>query len=296
MNDKQIRWRSLLFVPATSDRFVQSAIKQRADALQIDLEDSIPFADKQQARENVHKISEKFAKAGFDVVVRINRSWRHAVRDLEHSVSRHVKAICLPKVPDAGYVQSIAEVIGELEQENGLEQGAIRLITMVEDARGLSNINEIAAADARVCALIVGAEDLAASLQSAVCPDALYVPNMLAVIACRKAGILPIGFVGSIADFNDEEAFRTKIRQARSMGFEASFCIHPKQVDIVNETFMPDASEIAHARTIMEEYEKHAGLGKGAFTVNGRMVDMPVLLQARNIMDKVRMYNRADCP
>lgn len=283
-------WRSILFVPATSERFINSALKQKADVLQIDLEDSVVAQDKAFAREQVPVIAKKFVDAGFDVSVRINRPWRMTVKDLEHAVCEHVTAICLPKVPHAHYIHSIAEILLELETEQGLAPGHTKIIAMIEDPEGLVNVNEIAVAHPRVCGLIVGAEDLAVSLHSAVTYDVLYMPNMQALIACRKAGIKPIGFIGSVADFKDEAEFRKKIIHAKTLGFEAAFCIHPKQVDIVNEVMLPSVQEIEYAQQMVEEYEHQKRLGKGAFTFRGRMVDLPVILQQQQVLEKARAY------
>lgn len=277
-------WRSILFVPAVSERFVESAFKQPADLLQIDLEDSVGPAQKEDARARVGGIADGFAAAGRDVSVRVNRPWRMLVRDLEATVRKSVLAITLPKVPDASFVQSVAEVLAELEREQGLPPGYTRIIAMVEDAEGLANVNEIAAAHTRVVGQIVGAEDLAVSMRMAVDADSLYLPNVMVVAAARRAGIMPIGFIGSVADFKDQDAFRARIRRARKLGFESAFCVHPTQVPIINEEFAPSAAEVDYARGLVAEFEREVQSGRAAFTYKGRMVDLPVVDQARQVL------------
>ena len=277
-------WRSILFVPAVSDRFVESALKQEADVLQIDLEDSVGPDQKEFARARVAAIADRFALAGRQVTVRVNRPWRLLVRDLEAVVRPSVLAVALPKVPDAAFVQSVSEVLDELEHENRMVRGHTRIIAMVEDAQGLAAMNEIAAAHPRVIGLIVGAEDLAVSLQMSVDDDGLYVPNVMAVAAARRAGVLPIGFIGSVADFKDQDRFGARIRRARKLGFESAFCVHPSQVPILNEEFAPSAAEVAHAEAVIAAYEAQMSSGKAAFSFNGRMVDLPVVDQARQIV------------
>jgi citrate lyase subunit beta/citryl-CoA lyase len=277
-------WRSILFVPAISDRFVESAFRQPADVLQIDLEDSVGPAQKEQARARAGGIADRFAAAGRDVTVRVNRPWRMLVRDLEAIVRPSVKAIALPKVPDAAHVQHVAEVLAELEHEAGMPIGHTRIITMVECAEGMTNLNAIAAAHTRVVGQIVGAEDLAVSLRIAVDDDALYVPNVQNVVAARRAGILPIGFIGSVADFKDPEAFRVRIRRARRLGFESAFCVHPTQVPIINEEFAPSAAEVDYARGMITEFEAQVASGRAAFTYQGRMVDLPIVDQMRMVL------------
>ena len=175
------------------------------------------------------------------MVVRINRPWRMAVRDIEASVGPAVVALNLPKVPDAGHVRAVAEILDELEAERGLAPGHTRLVVMIETAEGLINMAAIAAASERVVALTVGAEDLALDMGMRPIADALYVPNVQAVAAARAAGILPIGYVGTVADYEDEARYRETAERARRLGFAGGFCIHPKQVPILNAAFSPSA-------------------------------------------------------
>jgi len=279
-------WRSILFVPATNERFVESALRQPADALQIDLEDSIGPDQKEEARQRVATIADRFEQAGYDVVVRVNRAWRLLVRDLEASVRPSVRAVTVPKVPDASMVRAVADILLELETAAGLAPGHMRIIAMIEDAEGLHNMADIARAHPRVQAIIVGAEDLAVSMRMSVADDGLYVPNVMAVAAARRAGVSPLGFIGSVADFKDEDDFRLRMERARRLGFEGTFCIHPKQVPIANAAFAPDAGEVNHARELLAEFDAQLAAGRAAFAFKGRMVDLPVVEQARVLMGR----------
>lgn len=277
-------WRSILFVPALSDRFVESALRQPADALQIDLEDSIGPDDKARARDAAPAIAQRFARAGFDVLVRVNRPWRLLVRDLEAVVAREVHAITLPKVPDAAFVREVAQVIDELERDRGLASGHTRLVAMIECPEGLAQIDAIAAAHPRVVALIIGAEDLALTLQCAVDDEALLGPNQRAVFAARRAGVMPLGFVGSVADYADLDAFRVRIERARRLGFDGGFCVHPRQVAVMNQAFAPTPAEVARAQALVAAFEAQQAQGRAAFAFEGRMVDRPVVDQARAVL------------
>lgn len=279
-------WRSILFVPATNERFVESALRQPADALQIDLEDSIGPDQKDEARRRVAVVADRFEQAGYDVVVRVNRAWRLLVRDLEASVRASVRAVTVPKVPDAAMVRAVADILLELETAAGLAPGHTRIIAMIEDAEGLHNMADIARAHSRVQAIIVGAEDLAVSMRMSVADDGLYVPNVMAVAAARRAGVSPLGFIGSVADFKDEDEFRLRLERARRLGFEGTFCIHPKQVPIANAAFAPDAGEVNHARELLAEFDAQLAAGRAAFAFKGRMVDLPVVEQARVLMGR----------
>lgn len=279
-------WRSMLFVPASSDRFLESALKRPTDAIQLDLEDSVAPDLKDSARARIGALADRAASAGYDVIVRINRPWRMMVRDIEACVRQSVQALTLPKVPDGSFIRAVAEILDECELEAGLPRGHTRLIAMVEDAEGLHNMDGIAQAHPRVCAMIVGAEDLAVSMRMAVDPDGLYVPNVMAVAACRRAGIAPIGFVGSVADFADKDKFRETVQRAARLGFEGAFCIHPSQVEATNEAFSPPEASVKRARALLETFDAECKAGRAACTFEGRMVDAPVAMQARLILER----------
>lgn len=278
-------WRSMLFVPALNDKFIEGAPRRGADCIQIDLEDSIPPDLKDEARSRVATVAALLAGHGLDVVVRINRPWRIAVRDLEASVGPHVMAINLPKVPNAAHVRAVGEILAELEQAAGLPTGHTRIVAMIETAEGLLDIAAIAAAP-RVVAITVGAEDLSVSMGMEPVEDALYVPNVQAVAAARAAGVLPIGYVGSVANYADREAYRRTAERARALGFAGGFCIHPDQVPILNAAFSPRPEEVAAAHELIAAYEKALSEGKGAIAYKGAMVDQPVIDRARLLLQR----------
>lgn len=279
-------WRSMLFVPALNDRFIEGAPRRGADCIQVDLEDSIPPDLKDKARDRVAAVAGALAVQGLDVVVRINRPWRLAIRDLEASVGPHVVAINLPKVPNAAHVRAVAEILDELEPAAGLVIGHTKLVVMIETAEGLLDMPAIAAASPRIVALTVGAEDLSASMGMQPTEDALYVPNVQAVVAARAAGILPIGYVGSVANYADREAFRRTAERARDLGFVGGFCIHPDQVPILNAAFSPRPEEVAAANELIAAYTTAQAEGRGAIAWKGAMVDQPVIDRARLLLQR----------
>jgi citrate lyase subunit beta/citryl-CoA lyase len=187
-------WRSLLFVPVTG-----------ADAIILDLEDNVAASEKERARAFVPEAAEIVSRGAADVVVRINRPLRLAVRDIEASVGPGVLALALPRVDSPEHVRLLAEIIDEVEAERGMAPGTTRLIAMVETAAAFFRIAEIARAHPRLCALNLGVEDFA--LSAGILPDAegLFMPKQM-VIAARAAGIMPLGFVGTVADFTTSRA------------------------------------------------------------------------------------------
>ena len=274
-------WRSLLFVPVTQRRFVDGAARRGADAIIIDLEDSVAASEKERARGLVPEAAAIVSRGRADVVVRINRPLRMAVRDIEASVGPGVLALALPKTDSAEHVRLIAETVDEVEAERGMPPGATRLIAMAETADAFFHLVEIALAHSRLCALTLGAEDFATSAGIMAEPEALTMPKQMAVFAARAAGIMPLGFIGSIAEFHNLDAFRQTIRRSRRFGFIGASVIHPSQVRILNEEFRPTFDELQHARRVLTAYDTALADGVGAVTVDGKMIDVPVVKRAR---------------
>jgi citrate lyase subunit beta / citryl-CoA lyase len=279
-------WRSLLFVPVTAKRFVDGAARRGADAIILDLEDSVASSEKERARTLVPEAAEIVSRGGADVVVRINRPPRLAVRDIEAAVGRRVLALALPKTDSAEHVQLLAEIVDEVEAERGLAPGTTRLIAMVETAAAFFRLAEIARAHPRLCALNLGAEDFATSAGIMAEPEALTMLKQMAVFAARAAGIMPLGFIGSIAEFHDLDGFRRTIRRSRRFGFIGASVIHPSQVPILNEKFRASAEEVDHARRVVAAYDKALAEGVGAVTVDGKMIDVPVVDRARLLLER----------
>ena len=279
-------WRSLLFVPVTAKRFVDGAARRGADAIILDLEDSVAASEKERARGLVPEAAEIVARGGADVVVRINRPWRQCVRDIEAVVGPRVLALALPKVDSAEHVRMVAEVVDELEAERGIVPGTTRLIAMVETAAALFRIAEIARAHSRLVGLNVGAEDFA--LSAGILPEAegLFMPKQLCVFAARAVGIMPLGFIGTVAEFRDLDGFRQTIRRSRHLGFVGAAVIHPSQVPVLNEEFRPSAQELDQARRVVAAYDKALAEGVGAVTVDGKMIDVPVVERARLLLER----------
>ncbi|MGY9001667.1 MAG: HpcH/HpaI aldolase/citrate lyase family protein [Rhodospirillales bacterium] len=275
-------WRSLLYVPVNVDRFVDKAHTRGADAVLLDLEDSIAPSEKASARKCIKAAALKVGQAGADVAIRINRPWRMAIQDLEAAVIEEIDALVLPKVNSPEQVLAISEVVTELEHERGLEVGRLKYFILVETPEGILRMAETAKADPRIVAISVGGEDLSAAASMASNDDSLYASNMHCVMCARAAGILPLGFVGSIAEFNDTAAFQAMIERSRRLGFEGSAAIHPNQVKILNQVHRPNEAEVEKARGIIEAYNEAYERGLGAIQFEGIMIDVPVVERARN--------------
>ncbi|MBV9250895.1 MAG: CoA ester lyase, partial [Acetobacteraceae bacterium] len=244
MRDDLPVWRSLLFVPVTAEKFVRTGADRGADGIILDLEDAVAPAQKDHARTLIEGAIPQVARKGADVLVRVNRPWRLLVRDLEAAVVQRVSALMLTKVDSPEHVCAVADVVNELENERGLKPGAIKFVVLVETAAGFLRIDAIARSHSRVVALSLGTEDFTADVGMLPDPEGLLYPKQHTVFAARAAGILPMGFVGSIADFRDQDAFRAIVRRSKRLGFTGASAIHPLQVSVLNEEFSPSDAEV----------------------------------------------------
>jgi len=285
-------WRSMMFVPVNVPKFVEGAHARGADAIILDLEDSILPKDKEHARTLVAEAAAKVSRSGADVLVRINRPWRLCVRDLEAVVDARIDAIMLPKTESAQHVQMVAEVLDEIEAERGLANGHTRIVAMIETVTAFFRVQEIAASHPRVVALTLGSEDFA--LAAGMVPEAegLFYPKQQIVLAARAAGILPLGFIGTVADYKDLEAFRATVRRSRRIGFTGASVVHPSQIPILNEEFRPSPDEVEKARRIVSAFEAAANAHAGAIEVDGKMVDIPIVERARRTLERHEAIER----
>ncbi|MEC7301322.1 MAG: CoA ester lyase [Pseudomonadota bacterium] len=279
-------WRSLLYVPVNVPKFVDKAHTRGADAVQLDLEDSVPNSQKAEARKMVQEAADIVSQAGADVVVRINQPLRHAVPDIEACISPRIAALALPKCNSAGHIRLLAEMVEELEEERGMVAGHTKFLTMVETADAFFELRDIAKAHPRVVVLMLGGEDFALSLHMEPTPETMLYPKQHAVIAARAAGILPYGIIGTVADYSDHEAYKAMVRKSAKFGFEGASCIHPAIVPMLNEGFTPAKEDEDLARRIVDAWDENEADGRGSFELEGKMIDVPVVLRAQRVIAK----------
>jgi citrate lyase subunit beta/citryl-CoA lyase len=277
-------WRSLLYVPANVEKYVDKAHTRGADCIQVDLEDSVPPSEKDRARTLVPGIAARVRRGGADVVVRINRPLPLAVRDLEASVGPDVDGIAVTKAQGADHLRLLDELVGELEVKRGLPIGHTRFIAMVETPGAFFRMAEIAGAVGRLAAMNIGGEDFA--LENGMDPveETLQMPKQQMIFAARSAGLMPLGFIASLAGFGDWGAFRAMVRRSRQFGFMGAGCIHPGQVRIVNEEYTPSPEEVAYARRVVEVDARALAGGRASFALDGKMIDIPVVVRAERLL------------
>ena len=159
---------------------------------------------------------------------------------------------------------------------------------MIESPGALRKAAKIGACSTRIISMSLGGEDYATEMHAPPDPDTLELPKLLCLMAAREARVMPIGYLGTVADYTDLEAVRTALARSRKFGFEGASCIHPAIVPLLNETFTPSQDEIARAERIVTEYAAAQVAGKGAITIDGKMVDVPVANRAKHLLARHR--------
>jgi citrate lyase subunit beta/citryl-CoA lyase len=282
----QPTWRSLLYVPVTSERFVEKAHTRGADAIILELEDAVAASEKDRARTLVADAAPLVARGGGDVLVRINRPWRLALPDVEAAVGPNVRGLVLPKVDTAAHVVALAEVVGEVEAERGLPHGHTVFFARIESPAGLLDAPAIAAAHPRVVAVGLGSTDYTIAAGMAPGGTGNLIASFHVVNAAVAAGRVPLGLVSTITDFGDLDGFRRTAEQSRALGLRGAPCVHPAQVAVLNDVFAPTADELERAERLVAEYERALEEGVGAITVDGEFVDVPIYEQAKRLLTR----------
>lgn len=281
-------WRSLMFCPANAQRFVDKAHTRGADAIILDLEDSVSVGEKAAAREGVAQAALIVGQGGADVLVRINRELHWAVPDIAAAVGPAVTGLVLPKVMGPEHVRLLSEVVATHEQAQGLPLGHTRFVALVESAAAVEHMGAIARSDPRMVAMAVGGEDLSTDLDAEPSADSLYVAKMLGVHAARAAGILPLGVLASVAGVADSEPYSAMLARSRALGFACATCVHPAQVPLLNAAFGPTSAQLDRASRLVAAYEAGVAQGLGAILFEGAMVDKPVAERAYRLLDRAK--------
>ncbi|MFV0294903.1 MAG: HpcH/HpaI aldolase/citrate lyase family protein [Hyphomicrobiaceae bacterium] len=277
-------WRSMLFVPVNVPKFVETAHKRGSDAIILDLEDSVPPAEKATARTLIADAVPKVAQSGADIVVRINQPLELCVRDMEAAISPAISALILPKIDSAGHIRLLAELADRIEAEKGMRVGHTKFMGLIETPAAFARAEEIASAHPRLISIGLGSEDFAMEIGGEAATDILHYPKQRVAIAAIANGLMPMGIIGSVADFRDLDGYRASARLARRMGFRGASCIHPNHVAILNEEFGIKPQELEWARRVIEVYEKAKSEGRASIQLDGKMIDIPIVVKAERVM------------
>jgi citrate lyase subunit beta/citryl-CoA lyase len=277
--------RSKLFVPGSRTELFAKALSGEADAISFDVEDSVPEGVKARARQDVADFLRARAtrESSKLIIVRIN-AWGspHFDADLAAFACAGVTLLNLPKVLTSSEVQSAAALLAEAERRNGIRE-PIRLLVNIESARAMRLAAEIAGAHPRVAGLQLGLADMFESLHIDR-RDARNVHAALFSVRLAAGEHGRFAYDSAFPDIQDEDGFRREAEQAKQLGYLGKSCVHPKQVALANEIFSIDALSLATARRIVAAAELAEKQGRGAFLLDGRMIDLPIIRRAQAML------------
>ena len=281
--------RSLLFVPGNTPRMLDRALGLRPDAFVPDMEDSVPWDEKANARAVTASYLPKAAQTGVPVIPRVNSLDTGLLEaDLEAVIGPHIFGVSIGKVDNPQIAEEIEGLLGRLESEAGLSPGHIKLVPWIESAEAIVNAYSICRASERIVAVALGAEDFTNDMEIERRDDdaeLAYARSAIAV-AARAAGVLALDT--PYFAFRDPDGLRANSSESRGVGFRGRFAIHPAQIDIINEVYSPSREQIGHALRVIEAFEEAAAMGRGSTSLDGKVVDVPVVKRAQALLDQAR--------
>lgn len=270
-------------------RMIISATTRAADAVILDLEDAVPIADKETARIMVKDSVKLFKTAGIHTVVRVNSLISgFTEEDLKFVVAEGLECVMLPKTEAGFQVAKLHEMLTETERSAGVEPESVKIIPLIETARGVAEAYPIASESGRVAGVAFGAGDYCrdlgrdVSLLSGDETELLYARSQI-VVAARAAGTQAVDtpFLGLLTN---KEGFLNEARIALRLGFKGKQAIHPSQIDLINSLFSPSTVEIDYARRLTAAFEEAQDRGLGATSFEGRMIDYMNYKQAKDVL------------
>lgn len=279
--------RSLMFVPAHNEKFLNSAMKANADVLLLDVEDSVlPYENKQIARDNIVRYvsQKKFKQVIFP---RINdRESGELLKDLMQLTIPGISGFMYPKSYTGQDIYFIDKLLETLEYEKRLPLGTFKLIPLIETSAAVLNAQDICKASKRVIAIAFGCEDFVTDLKGVHDKDgqSLYVPRALISLAARANNVAPIDTVH--IKVHDLEDLERNLAIARNLGFEGMLVLHPKELPLVNKYFSPSEEEVSDAEEMLQLAKEAEREGKGVAVKNNKFIGPPMVTQAQNIVEK----------
>lgn len=281
--------RSLLYVPGNNMRLITKAASLAADAIILDLEDAVPLADKETARVMIRDSVRAIKAGGHGVFVRVNSlATGLTEKDLEYVVVDGLDGVMLAKTEAGPDMTELDRWIGKREAAAGMAPGSVKMMPLVESAKGVIKAYEIASASSRIAAVAFGAGDYCRDMGRSVSQltaeetELLYARSQLSN-ASRAAGVqaLDTPFLGSLTD---REGFMRESRLAVQLGFKGKQMIHPAQIEFINTTFSPPEDEVKYAGRLVAAFEKAQSGGAGAISFEGKMIDLMSYRQAKELL------------
>lgn len=282
--NKPANYRSLLYTPSNQQKFIDKAQTREADAIILDLEDSIIQSEKDSARISCAAAIPSIKDGPSDIIVRVNGDFRNMIRDLEATVQLGLKAVMIPKCDYPQKCIIVSGLLDQLEAESNMEEGSVGIIPLIESPEGFFKAESIAKATDRNIAMILGGEDFATSCDIEPTPETLLMARQQVVFAARAASISPLGLLDTVADYTDAEYIFSIARRAKQFGFDGATCVHPAVVPILNKAFTPSAEEVKSAQQVISAIEAVEAKGGGVATLKGKMIDAPIKARALKVL------------
>ena len=280
-----MRFRSLLFVPGNKEAMLRKAINFRPDAFVPDMEDSVPDAEKANARNTIAGFLPELAATGVPVIPRVNAldtGW--TADDLAAVVGPYIYGVSIGKIHVPGDVHQLSALLDGHEAQAGLDSGRIKCFLWLESAKAMVHCYEICSASPRIEGVAFGAEDFTHDMGIERLEDEseVAVARNLLCIAARAAEVQALDT--PYFRFRDEEGLRDNCAKAKQFGFKGKFAIHPAQIEAINESFSPSEAEIEYARRVVAAFEEAERIGRGSTSLEGKVIDVPVVKRARALL------------
>ncbi len=284
--------RALLYMPGDDWKKITKALTLGVDCICMDMEDGVALGQKAEARATIARALQELDFGKSEKLARINAVGSGLERDdIQAVLPYRPDGIVIPKVESYEQIEWGSALIAAAEAEYGWQPGSIRMLVGVETARGILNLKEIAS-HPRLDAIIFGGEDFAASIGATRTAEAieLLYARQAVVIACAAYGLQAIDIV--TIDFKNLDLVRAEAEFGARLGYSGKQVIHPAQVEPVQAAFTPDEQAIAQAKRIVAGFEASQEEGKGAFALDGKMIDMPLHKNAQKVLERARAAGR----
>ena len=278
--------RTMMYVPGNNPAMLADATIYGADSIMFDLEDSVALSEKDAARWLVYEMVKNGDFDNTEVVVRINGlDTPSGHKDIEAMVRAGVGVIRLPKTDSAEDIHAVERLIEAAETSIGREIGSTKMMAAIEGPMGIINAFAIASASQRLIGIAIGAEDYVTSMKTKRSPGGveLMTARSQLVIAARAAGIAALDTVYS--DVENDEGFLEEVQLIKQLGFDGKSVINPRQIGVVHEAFHPSDVEISEAKQIMLAIEEANEKGSGVISLNGKMIDKPIVERAERVLE-----------
>ncbi|WP_159565585.1 citrate (pro-3S)-lyase subunit beta [Budvicia diplopodorum] len=287
---KQRVRRSMLFVPGANAAMVSNSFIYSADAIMFDLEDSVALREKDAARLLVFHALQHPMYQTIETIVRVNAlDSAFGINDLEAVVRAGVDIVRLPKTDTAQDVIDMEKHIARIEAECGREVGSVGMLAAIESAEGINNAVDIAQASPRLIGIALGAEDYVRNLRTERSPEGIELLFARCTIlqAARAAGIAAFDTVYS--DANNEQGFLNEAAHIKQLGFDGKSLINPRQIELLHNLYAPTGKELDHAQRVIEAADAAALEGLGVVSLNGKMIDGPIIERARLVLQRAAL-------